>query len=173
MEVLSNENLNLTKAQKELLLNHQGLGHINMRTIQRLYQDREVECEFDGCQNKRGPCLTPRHPGCTSCDIPKSFACQAAKMRQRPTGATHKKADPEKKNILSANALSPGDLIYVDQYESSIQGCLQHTYGREKQSSMYCGGTIFVDVTSGTVHVYHQVSLAAADTLLNKGSIRT
>jgi hypothetical protein len=33
---------------------------------------------------------------------------------------------------------------------------------------MYCGGTIFVDVASGTVHVYHQVLLAAADTLLNK-----
>jgi hypothetical protein len=33
---------------------------------------------------------------------------------------------------------------------------------------MYCGGTIFVDVASGTVRVYHQVSLAAADTLLSK-----
>jgi hypothetical protein len=80
----------------------------------------------------------------------------------------HKQADPEKKDILSANALSPGDLIYVDQYESSIRGHLQHTYGREKQSSMYWGGTIFVDVASGTVHVDHQVSLAAADTLLSK-----
>jgi hypothetical protein len=88
-------------------------------------------------------------------------------MRRRPTGATHKKADPERKDILSANTLSPGDLVYVDQYESSIRGQLQHTYGKEKQSSMYCGGTIFVDVASGTVHVYHQVSLAAADTLLS------
>jgi hypothetical protein len=34
MEVLSNENQNLTKAQKELLLDHQRLGHINMQTIQ-------------------------------------------------------------------------------------------------------------------------------------------
>jgi hypothetical protein len=51
MEVLSNENQNLTKAQKELLLDHQRLGHINMQTIQRLYQDREVVCEFDGCEN--------------------------------------------------------------------------------------------------------------------------
>jgi hypothetical protein len=33
---------------------------------------------------------------------------------------------------------------------------------------MYCGGTIFVDIASGTVHVYQQVSLAAADTLLSK-----
>jgi hypothetical protein len=89
-------------------------------------------------------------------------------MRRRPTGATHKKADLERKDILSANTLSPGDLVYVDQYESSIRGRLQHTYGKEKQSSMYCGGTIFVDVASGTVHVYHQVSLAAADTLLSK-----
>jgi hypothetical protein len=62
MEVLSNENQNLTKAQKELLLDHQRLGHINMQTIQRLYQDREVVCEFDGCENRRGACLTPRHP---------------------------------------------------------------------------------------------------------------
>jgi hypothetical protein len=34
MEVLSNENQNLTKALKELLLDHQRLGHINMQTIQ-------------------------------------------------------------------------------------------------------------------------------------------
>jgi hypothetical protein len=33
---------------------------------------------------------------------------------------------------------------------------------------MYCGGTIFVDIASGTVHVNHQVSLAAADMLLSK-----
>jgi hypothetical protein len=168
MEVLSNENQNLIKAQKELLLDHQRLGHINMPTIQRLNQDCKVVGEFDGCENRRGPCLVPHHPGCASCPIPKCFACQAAKMRRRPTGATHKKSDPERKDILSANALSPGDLVYVDQYESSIRGQLQHTYGKEKRSSMYCGGTIFVDVASGMVHVYHQVSLAAADTLLSK-----
>jgi hypothetical protein len=168
MEVLSNENQNLTKPHKELLLDHQRLGHINMQTIKRLYQDREVVCEFDGCENQRGTCLTPRHLGCASCLIPKCFACQAAKMWRRPTGATHKKSDPERKDILSANSLSPGDLVYVNQYESSIRGRLPHTYGKEKQSSMYCGGTIFVDVASGTVHLYHQVSLAAADTLLSK-----
>jgi hypothetical protein len=33
---------------------------------------------------------------------------------------------------------------------------------------MYCGGTIFVDVANGRVHIYHQVSLAATDTLLSK-----
>jgi hypothetical protein len=33
---------------------------------------------------------------------------------------------------------------------------------------MYCGGTIYIDITSGTVHVYNQVFLAAADTLLSK-----
>jgi hypothetical protein len=43
-------------------------------------------------------------------------------MRRRPTGATHKKTDPEKKDILSANSLSQGDLVYIDQYESSIRG---------------------------------------------------
>jgi hypothetical protein len=77
----------------------------------------------------------------------------SCKMRRRPTGPTHKKADPEKNDILSASALSPGDLVYVNQYESSIWGQLQHKYGWEKQSSMYCGGTIFVDIASGTVHV--------------------
>jgi hypothetical protein len=61
MEVLSNENQNLTKAQKELLLDHHRLGHINMQTIQQLYQDREVVCEFDGCENRRGACLTPKN----------------------------------------------------------------------------------------------------------------
>jgi hypothetical protein len=94
--------------------------------------------------------------------------CQLAKAKRRPTGATHKKTNPVRQDVLAANLLNPGDKVFMDQYESSICGRLPNTYSHEKESSMYVGGTIFINVASHTIHVYHQVSLAAADTLLSK-----
>jgi hypothetical protein len=48
MEVLSKRNQNLSPAQKELLLDHQRLGHLNMAHVQQLYRDRDVTHDFDG-----------------------------------------------------------------------------------------------------------------------------
>ena len=64
--------------------------------------------------------------------------------------------------------LQPGDCISLDQYESSIPGCLPHTYGKEKKDDQYNGGTLFVDHASSGVFIQHQVSLQTGETLKAK-----
>ena len=107
MEVLSETNKNLTPAQKELLLNHQHLGHISFECIQGLYQDTNVECNFNGCEKTSGACLIPKHRGAVSCDIPMCIACQAAKAKQCTAGTAHSKRDPKCQHVLSTNTLHP------------------------------------------------------------------
>ena len=147
MEVLSEANENLTPSQKELLLDHQRIGHINMSHLQELYRPRDIDCEFDGCSKDSNPCLPAHHAGVSSCDQPMCLACAAARSHRRPTGATHSKKDPERQNVVAVERLQPGDQIHVDNYESSVRGHLTHTYGKEKRHQRYCGGTIFYDAS--------------------------
>ena len=168
MEVLSEANENLTPSQKELLLDHQRFGHINMSHLQELYHPRDIVCKFDGCSKDSNPCLPACHAGVSSCDQPMCLACAAARSHHRPTGTTHSKKDPEHQNVIAAERLQPGDQIHVDNYESSVHGHLTHTYGKEKWHQCYCGGTIFYDASSGLIKVYHQSSLDADSTLTSK-----
>lgn len=168
MEVLTEANENLTPSQKELLLDHQRLGHINMSHLQELYRPCTVECTFEGCKKEVDVCLPSRHSGVSSCDQPLCLACQAARAHRRPTGSTHMKPDLDRTGVVSAGNLQPGDQIHVDNYESSIRGRLSHTKGKEKRHEQYCGGTIFYDAASGLIKVYHQSSLDAESTLVSK-----
>ena len=69
---------------------------------------------------------------------------------------------------IKGNDLKPGDRISVDQYESTVLGCLWGSKGRTRDDNMFNGGTIFVDHASGLIHVEHQVSLNASDTICSK-----
>jgi hypothetical protein len=64
--------------------------------------------------------------------------------------------------------LQPGDCVSVNQYVSSVPGRLPHTAGKEKPNEKYNGGTIFVDHASSYIHLTHQVSLRAGETLKSK-----
>jgi hypothetical protein len=99
------------------------------------------------------------------------LACQVAKAKRRSTGAVHKKQDPVCHDVLSSNTLKPGQRVHVNQYESSVCGCLPHIYGCESIGQQYCGGTIFFNAAFGLIKVYHQSSLAATDTLISKATI--
>jgi len=104
-----------------------------------------------------------------TCTAPVCLACNVAKARRqtRATGRTTH-ADPGEQNTLSQNVLHPGQRVFVDQYESSVRGCLPTTQGLESPLQQYCGGTLFFDVASQFIYVRHQVSLGATDTLLSK-----
>ena len=52
----------------------------------------------------------------------------------------------------------------------SLPGRLPNTYGREKVSEKYVGGTIFIDEASGYFSVHNQVSLNAEETIRSKHS---
>jgi len=76
--------------------------------------------------------------------------------------------DPGEQHVLSWNQLVPGQKIFVNQYESSVHGCLSTSRGLEQPSQMYCGGTLFYDAALRLIQVYHQVSLGGSDTVCSK-----
>lgn len=70
--VLDDGNLNLTNAQKELLLWHSRLGHFNLRWIQRLMRVKDTD-------KQQEPILPIRIQGTINCELPMCAACQYAK----------------------------------------------------------------------------------------------
>ena len=80
-------NINLTKAQKNLLLDHQRLGHLRMTKVQALYRcpDPSPSPSFidDSSPSHCDPCLKAKEAGQLTCDPPKCATCEVAKARAR------------------------------------------------------------------------------------------
>ncbi len=178
--LFDDDNLNLTQAQRELLLDHQRLGHINFQHLQALYRASKIHAisnevtetrtalDFDEFLEDEPCCLKPRASNCSSCPRPKCQACLIANAKRRPRPHQNRYDDPAQQGLLSTNDLTPGANVSVDHYESPVRGRLLSTRGREPERNRYSGGTIFVDHASGLVHVEHQVSLGGADTIRSK-----
>ena len=49
-----------------------------------------------------------------------------------------------------------------------MKGRKEATYGKEKETDKYIGGTIFCDAATGLIFTAHQVSLRVGDTLKSK-----
>ena len=140
LNVLADNNINLSDAQKELLRWHFKLGHFNLNWIQRLTRIREGE------ENA----VLPTHlKSATSCPIPLCAACQLAKAHRRPEQAVEHQKVRSKDGNLKDGHLVPGMVVSTDQFVSKVHGRLPHTMGKEKEQDMYCGGTIYVDHSSG------------------------
>ena len=58
----------------------------------------------------------------------------------------------------------------ADKFTSSHKGRLFSWFGKTASNMAYGGETIFVDHTSGFIHIEHQVSLSAGDTIRSKRS---
>ena len=67
--------------------------------------------------------------------------------------------DTDCQGILKAEQLKPGDLVFSDQYQSSLPGQVFGHHGAWMSSQKYCGGTLFYDAASQHIKVIHQVSL--------------
>ncbi len=154
--VLDNSNVNLTAAQKELLRLHFCLGHFNMGWIQRLVQQKILHSNVPHIGSKNAVC--------------KCMACQLAKQTRKPEGTVKQSIRPEKDGGLKKGHLRPGSMVSTDQFVSSLPGRLPTSYGRERESDKYVGGTIFVDEASGYISVHNQVSLNATATIQSKHS---
>ena len=154
--VLDNSNVNLTAAQKELLRFHFCLGHFNMGWIQRLITKKILHTTVANVTSKNAQC--------------PCMACQLAKQTRRPEGTTKQSIRPEKDGGLKKGHLRPGSMVSTDQFVSSLPGRLPNTYGRERESDKYVGGTVFVDEASGYFSIHNQVSLGAASTVQAKHS---
>jgi hypothetical protein len=162
-------NINLSSAQKALLLDHERLGHLSFRRVQQLYRPSSCSVRSEVSSTLCDPCFNGRPSGCSSCDPPLCLACSIskAKRRSRP-GKTGASTDPSVSGSLRTSDFLPGDRISMDHYDSSVSGRLPFTKGQEPGHTQYRGGTIFVDHASGFVFTGHQVTLAASDTIRSK-----
>jgi hypothetical protein len=77
--VATNDNKNLSSAQKELLLWHWKLG-IGMQRIQELMRVNQVE-EPDGATSTMDRVITPQIKAAANCPIPVCQSCQLSRAR--------------------------------------------------------------------------------------------
>jgi hypothetical protein len=171
-QVLNDDNHNLSGPQKQLLLDHQRLGHAGMRRIQSLYHPTgDPTPDFDNPRGSRSklPCLQPNSRGVLTCEPPRCAACCYGKAKRRPIKSKLNTPHPDAQHIPSPDLpTTPGSLVSIDHYESTVRGRLWHTKGRESPHHRFVGGSIFYDHASKAIFVHHQVSLAASDTLRSK-----
>jgi hypothetical protein len=159
-------NANLSSAQKELLLWHWKLG-ISMQRIQELMRVVEVE-EPDGRVSTMDRVICPRIKAAANCPIPMCQSCQMSRARQRKPEVKKSKAVPEEAGALSREQYETGDFVSLDQYVVKTPGRLPTGFGRESNTNMFHGGTIFRDAGSKYIHVQNQVSLGAGETITSK-----
>ena len=108
--------------------------------------------------------IVPQYTSTSTCRCHRLLcaACSCGKSQRHDTNTTRQRSSIK---TLRSDKLDPGELVFVDQYVSSVKGRLPHTYGKESGSDKYCGGIIFVDSASGFTRIYHLISLRAGDTL--------
>jgi hypothetical protein len=103
-----------------------------------------------------------------NCEHPKCSSCQYGKGRRRPSLGKVTKPIPSKEGSLKSEDLFPGQTVSVDHFQSSAKGRLYESFGKTSEDKMYSGGCIFVDHATGYIHVEHQVSWSAAETIAAK-----
>ena len=109
---------------------------------------------------------------CDTCRLARTaqwLVEQDSKHTQAKINASVKNAvKPSLTRNIKENDLRPGDCISNDQYVCSHRGRLTTGYGKTPLAQTYAGGTILVDHGSKYIHVEHQISLSAADTICLK-----
>ncbi|MCA1806890.1 MAG: GAG-pre-integrase domain-containing protein, partial [Actinobacteria bacterium] len=164
-KLLHDNNHNLNKPQKELLLWHNRLGHAGLRWIQDLMRVTKSPIEGDTAEP---PLILSKAPGAANCVQPICPACQMAKQHRRTPGSQRVQNVPEHEMAIRREDLQPGDCVSVDQYICKVPGRMRHGFGRGRSPANYTGGTIFVDHASGYISVRHQISLRAGETVQQK-----
>ena len=162
----TNENENLSNAQKELLLWHWKWG-ISMHRIQELMRSQRVE-ESDGTKHIMAPIIKPKFPTAAKCAVPVCESCLLGRAKKRSPGVAKKKPVPEKEGILARDKYEVGDFMSTDQFVVKTPGRLPSGFGRERHNNRFHGGTIYNDAASGLIWVENQVSLRANETIVGK-----
>ena len=97
--VSSEENVNLSRGQKELLLNHWKLV-INMQRVQDLMQGHQ-SLDSTGKSVWMPPVIKPKLPAATSCPLPKCQSCELARAKKRNPKVVKQEVVKEKEAILA------------------------------------------------------------------------
>lgn len=158
------DNLNLSRAQKEVLIWHNRIAHAGCGWIQSLMRKRK-----DTVGNESIPPVIPTKCATAhKCDHPKCPACLLGKMHRRSPRTTVTHHIPETEMAIRRNDLKPGDCVSIDQFVSKVPGRLSHTFGKEDPRLKFNGGTMFADHASGYIFLNQQVSLRVGETLQGK-----
>ena len=157
--VVSADNINLSSAEKELLRWHQRLGHVAFKKVQNLMKTGVLAHSEQTRRLHRIACrLGPV----------KCAACQYAKQKARSAPGSTTKIQADRRGALSQGNLLPGQEVCVDHFVCSNKGRLFTSRGATTDANMYCGGAIFIDQSSGHIHVEHQTTLSSHATLRAK-----
>ncbi len=128
------------------------MGHVGFQRLQWIGRQ--------GWLGKFGECFDQ-----SSIKAPKCAACQFGKQECNPKAGMTRKVDTDQQGILSAESLKPGELVFSDQYQSSLPGKVFGHHGTWISLQKYCGGTLFYDEASQRIKVIHQVSLNQQETV--------
>jgi len=160
---VSDANLNLSEAQKELLHWHQRLGHVSFAKVKHLFGTGAL-AKSDALKRLH------RAAGASTCVSPKCAACLFAKQRRRPAPKGDRHVVSDRSGALRQGNLMPGQEVSVDHFVCSQKGRLFQTRGKESEKDKYCGGCIFVDHASNYIHVEFLQVLTSHATLDAKTS---
>ena len=122
-------------------------------------------------QYSKMPILKTKNKPTSSCAHPLCASCQLARPHLNISHLPSRQSTPEMR--IRGNDLRPGDCFSVDHYICHEKDRLPDTAGKEKDTKRYSGGFIAVNHASAYVHVDHQVSLRAGETLQCKARLQT
>ena len=83
------------------------------------------------------------------------FLCARCCIGKTKARSIRKSAPPTQIKNPSIDKLLPGDVIFIDQYISKVNGRLPNTRDKESNSNTCIGGTIFIDAATSFTRVYH------------------
>ena len=151
--ILSEENQNLTPAQKLLLLWHAKFGHKGFGALQRIL--------------RAAPFASDRFKAAARCETPRCEVCEYAKAHRKGTRGAKQTLNTQTDGNLKLDDVNPGSTVSVDHFESRLRGRTLSSLGRST-SPTYVGGCVFVDHMSGYIHVEEQLGFSASETIRAK-----
>ena len=159
---ISIENSNLSAPEKELLRWHQRLGHIAFSKVRHLFRAGILSNTEATRRLHRQAVTITTTPKCAACCFGKQ--CQRTSVR-----STRSQSVRDRPPVIRAEMLSPGQLVCVDHFVSSVKGRRLTPRSPSDESQLLCGGCIFVDAASGHIHSELQITLSSHDTIIAKG----
>ena len=107
-------NVNMSRAQKELLLWHWRLG-ISTHRIQELMQGPQSK-DPCGKYTWMPPVIKPKFSSTTTCPVPKYPSCDISWAKKRNPKVVKQEAIKEKEAILAWDKYEAGDFVSMDQF---------------------------------------------------------
>ena len=123
ISAVSHQNMNLSRAQKELLRWHFRLGHLSQRKVQFLMRTG-VLAHSESAQRLQSAASKLQHR-------PLCAACQYVKQCHRTAPGMRHEVVRDRQGALKKDDLFPGQKVSVDHFVCSTRGRLQHTFGKE------------------------------------------